>query len=175
MAELNKRSIIVCILLSIITLGIYGIYWTYLLVKNTRLLQNDDRSCVGEMLCLLFVPFYYLYWWYTRGEVVKKSLNEYGYTSTGSGIAYLILGIFGLNIVSMAIMQDDCNSFNENVKITRSLNPIACFIGTIIAMIAAVALWITSTRLDDGIYTLYGWICLIVCLVLAWLTNKTTG
>lgn len=101
------------ILLSIITFGIYGIYWMYLLVKNTRSIQKDTTSCTGEMLCLIFVPFYSLYWWYTRGEKVKQGFNEHDYASTGNGIVYLVLAIFGLSIVSMAIMQSDFNSLKS--------------------------------------------------------------
>ena len=113
MIQINKRSIVVCILLSIITFGIYGIYWLYLLVKNTRSIQKNTTSCTGEMLCLIFVPFYSLYWWYTRGEKVKQEFSQHNYASTGNGIVYLILAIFGLSIVSMAIMQSDFNSLKS--------------------------------------------------------------
>ena len=50
MTTINKRQIWVCILLSIITLGIYAIYWMYLLIKNVRILKQDDSSCTGEVL-----------------------------------------------------------------------------------------------------------------------------
>ncbi len=113
MIQINKRIIVVCILLSIITFGIYGIYWLYLLVKNTRSIQKNTTSCTGEMLCLMFVPFYSLYWWYTRGEKVKQEFSQHNYASTGNGIVYLILAIFGLSIVSMAIMQSDFNSLKS--------------------------------------------------------------
>ena len=107
---INKRKIGVCILLSIVTLGIYQIYWEYLLVKNTKAIRKDESSCTGEMLCLIFVPFYSLFWWFTRGKIVKDEFTKQGYSAIGNEIAYLILGIFGLGIVSMAIMQNDFNS-----------------------------------------------------------------
>ena len=113
MFQINKRSIGVCILLSIITLGIYEIYWLYLLVKNIRSIQKNTTSCTKEMLCLIFVPFYSLYWWYTRGEKVKQEFSQHNYASTGNGIVYLIFAIFGLSIVSMAIMQSDFNSLKS--------------------------------------------------------------
>ena len=113
MIQINKRSIVVCILLSIITFGIYGIYWLYLLVKNTRSIQKNTTSCTGEMLCLIFVPFYSLYWWYTRVEKVKQEFSQHNYASTGNGIVYLIFAIFGFSIVSMAIMQSDFNSLKS--------------------------------------------------------------
>ena len=110
MIPINKRNIATSILLSIVTFGIYLIYWEYLLVKNTRAIKKDESSCTGEMLCLIFVPFYSLYWWFTRGKTVKDEFANHGYSATGNEIAYLVLGIFGLSIVSMAIMQNDFNS-----------------------------------------------------------------
>ena len=61
------------------------------------------------MLCLIFVPFYSLYWWYTRGEKVRQGFAEHDYNATGGGV-YLVLAILGLSIVSMAIMQSNFNS-----------------------------------------------------------------
>ena len=113
MIPINKRKIGVCILLSFVTFGIYQIYWEYLLVKNTRAIRKDESSCTREMLCLVFVPFYSLFWWFTRGKVVKEKFSEHGCSATGNEIAYLILGIFGLAIVSMAIMQNDFNALSS--------------------------------------------------------------
>ena len=113
MIPISKRRIGICILLSFLTMGLYLIYWEYLLVKNTRAIQKDESSCAGEMLCLVFVPFYPLYWWFTRGKIVKDKFAEHGYSATGNEIAYLILGIFGLEIISLAIMQNDFNSLSS--------------------------------------------------------------
>ena len=119
MIPINKRKIWVSILLSIVTFGIYQIYWQYLLVKNIRAIQKDESSCTGEMLCLILIPFYFLFWWFTRGKIVKDKFAEHGYTASGNETAYLILGIFGLAIVSMAIMQNDFNSICS--ESTRSI------------------------------------------------------
>lgn len=109
----NKLSIGARIVLSIVTLGVLFIYWEYLLVKNTRAIQNDGSSCTGEVLCLVLVPFYNLYWWYTRGRIVKDKFIEQGYSAKGSEVAYLVLALFGLNIVAAAIMQTDFDSINS--------------------------------------------------------------
>lgn len=108
--SIYKKNIAVCIVLSIVTLGIYSIFWMYILVKNNRFIQKKTGNCLGEMLCLFFVPFYGLYWWYTRGEQMKNKYGELKQKTSGNGIVYLILSIFGLSIVSMAIMQNDFNS-----------------------------------------------------------------
>ena len=113
MIPISKRSIIICITLSIVTLGLFFIYWEYLLVKNIRAIQKNESSCSGEMLCLVLVPFYHLYWWFTRGKIVKDEFTKHGYSVSGNEMVYLILGIFGLNIVSAAIMQNDFNSLKS--------------------------------------------------------------
>lgn len=136
MVPINKRMIGTCIALSIVTFGIYFIYWEYLLVKNTRAIQKDGSSCTGEMLCLVLVPFYNLYWWFTRGKTVNEKLSKHGYTAKGNEIAYLVLGIFGLNIISAAIMQNDFNSLksestHSNQRSTRFKMPLWWLVASI--------------------------------------------
>ena len=111
-----KRRVGICILLSIVTLGIYAIYWQYLLVKNVRAIKGDDSSCTGEMLCLLFVPFYSYYWWFTRGDAVKNALLKKNHSVSGSGVIYLVLALFGLSIVAAAIMQNDFNNLPDTIE-----------------------------------------------------------
>jgi polar amino acid transport system ATP-binding protein len=122
MTPICKRNIGISILLSFVTFGIYFIYWEYLLVKNIRTLKNDTSSCTGEMLCLVLVPFYNLYWWYTRGKFVKDEFAANGASSAGNEITYLLLGIFGLAIISMAIMQNDFNSLELKSASDKSRN-----------------------------------------------------
>lgn len=123
MVPINKRKIGISILLYFVTFGIYKIYWDYFLVKNVRAIKKDESSCTGEMLCLEFVPFYSLYWWFTRGKFVKNSFVEQGYSARSNGILYLILGIFGLSIVSTAILQNDFNSLSTQSTQTIPKSP----------------------------------------------------
>jgi len=116
MVAINKRSIGVSIFLSIITLGIYAIYWQYLLLKNVKVIKHDLSSCTGEMLCLIFVPFYSLYWWYTRGESVKQEFSSRNHNVAGNGTIFLVLSLFGLGIVAIAIMQNDFNSLPSSTQ-----------------------------------------------------------
>ena len=129
-----KRRVGICILLSIVTFGIYAIYWQYLLVKNVRAIKGDDSNCTGEMLCLLFVPFYSLYWWFTRGDAVKKHLSDNCKFSSSSGALYLVLAIFGLSIVAAAIMQNDFNTLTnaaERKHASHASKPFAIVAGVL--------------------------------------------
>ncbi|MBQ7661299.1 MAG: DUF4234 domain-containing protein [Clostridia bacterium] len=116
MISINKRKIAVCILLTIITCGLYQIYWDYLLVKNIRAIKKDESSCVGEMLCLIFVPAYSFYWWYTRANTVKYEFTKHSYSFNSNSVLFLILEIFRLGIFSRIIMQSDFNSLPSETK-----------------------------------------------------------
>ena len=71
----HERRISTCILLYLF-LPFYDWYWKYVLIKNTKLLKNDNSSCKGELLCCIFVPFSNLYWWITRGRLVEKEFSK---------------------------------------------------------------------------------------------------
>ena len=144
-----------CILLSIITCGIYGIYWMYLLVKNTRSIQKNTDHCKGEMLCLIFVPFYSLYWWYTRGEKVRQGFAEHDYNATGGGVVYLVLAIFGLSIVSMAIMQSDFNSLKSETHSEQRSTKIGNTASRIISGAVAEVIMVAGYFVCEGIF-MYG-------------------
>lgn len=113
MIPVYKRKIWVCILLSLFTFGIYLVYWRYLMIKNTKSIKRDDSGCAGELLLMIFLPFYSVYWWYTRGNTVETEFSKHGYSASGNKIAYLLLLLFGLEIVALAIMQHDFNSLKS--------------------------------------------------------------
>lgn len=112
---INKSSVGACVLFSVISFGMFILYWQYLLVRNTKVIKNDDSSCAEEMLCWFLVPFYGVYWWFTRGRQVKETLAEYNHRVTGNEIIYLLFSLFGLTIISMAIMQKDFNSVPDEL------------------------------------------------------------
>ncbi len=105
-----KKNVAVCIIFSIVTFGIYLVYWQYKLVKNTRALRGDNKSSTAEFLLFAYVPFYHYYWFFTRGVAVKNSLKALNYPVCGDGWLYLLLDICRLGIVSIAIMQNDFNN-----------------------------------------------------------------
>ncbi|MBR0144869.1 MAG: DUF4234 domain-containing protein [Clostridia bacterium] len=110
MIPVYKRKIAPAIVFSFLTGGLWTLFWEYLLLKNTRAVKGDPSSPTGEYLCLILVPLYSWYWLYTRGETVAREFRKRGYPVTGNGKLYLLLGIFGLAIVALAIMQHDFNS-----------------------------------------------------------------
>ena len=112
---LEKKSIVACILLSIFTLGIYGLVWEYALCKKTRILNNEPADCAGEFLCLILVPFYSLYWFYTRGKKISTAAAARNVHLADNSALYLILGLFGFALVALAMIQNDFNTVADQL------------------------------------------------------------
>ena len=102
---MNKRNIFTSVVLSVLTGGVYAIYWYYFLIRNIKTMRGEDGSCTGELLCLIFVPFYSLYWWYNRGAFVQKKLQFYGYQSRVNKWKCFFLALFGLTLFARAELQ----------------------------------------------------------------------
>lgn len=108
---IQQRSIPVCIILSIITCGIYGIYWFICLTNDTNELVKEPGTSGGMafLFTLITCGIYGWYWMYKQGEKLDNAKNMRGIPSSNSGILYLILSVLGLGIVSYALMQDTIN------------------------------------------------------------------
>lgn len=103
-----RRSIPLAIIFTIITCGIYGIYWMIKLNDEVNYLSGETQATSGVVVFLLGIVtcgIYLFYWLYKMGERCDriKGMNS------SSGILYLILGLLGLSIVSYCLMQDTIN------------------------------------------------------------------
>lgn len=62
------------------------------------------------LLSIVTCNIYSWYWFYKAGELVNRASGARGGTQDQNrGILYLILSIIGLNIISMALIQDELN------------------------------------------------------------------
>jgi len=110
---MKQRNIGVCIILSIVTLGIYGIYWFICLNDDVvSLSEGKAYNTSGEIAFLLsFVTcgIYGYYWAYEMGKsmyIVNRENNEY---ASDNSILYLVLHFLGLGIVTYALVQNEIN------------------------------------------------------------------
>ncbi len=108
----SQKNIAVCIILSIITCGIYGLYWLYTLTEDLNTLYGDPTATSGGMVIvfsLLTCNIYQLYWLFKQGDRIDQIKTARGLPSGNSGILYLVLSLFGFSIVSWALMQSEIN------------------------------------------------------------------
>ena len=107
--NIQKRDLVKAIILSIVTCGIYGIYWFVKLTDELNAMTNHQHETSGGMCFLLSIVtcgIYTYYWAYKMG--VKKAARE-GNTTGSSPILYIALTFFGLGIVAYALIQDAMN------------------------------------------------------------------
>ena len=109
----QQRNIAVCIILTIVTCGIYGLYWFICLTDDTNTVYGQQGTSGGMALVLTLVTcgIYSWYWMYKQGDKLDDAKAARGMAGGNSGILYLILAIFGFGIVSYALMQDSLNKF----------------------------------------------------------------
>lgn len=109
---MNKRSVGVAILLSILTCGIYAIYWEISLVNDVNRVTHNENATSGGMtflLSLVTCGIYWLFWLYKSGQMIDDYRVSIGKSSSNKGILNIVLSLFGLGIVALAIIQSDVN------------------------------------------------------------------
>lgn len=107
---IKNRNIALAIEFTILTCGIYGIYWFITLTNNLNQLTPEDAYQTSGGMAFLFTlitcGIYGIYWNYKMGakvDVVK------GVEGGNSAILFLVLSLFGLGIVNYCIMQSTLN------------------------------------------------------------------
>ena len=112
LVRIERRNIAVCIVLTLVTCGIYGIYWIVCLTNDVNTVSGDVNGTSGGMVVLLTIVtcgIYGIYWAYKQGEKLDFTKNNRGIPSSNSGVLYLILQIFGFGIIAYALMQNELN------------------------------------------------------------------
>lgn len=110
---IQQRDIAVAIILSIVTCGIYNIYWFIKQVDDVNRAANDQNAFSGGVTFLLGMVtcgIYSLYWFYQAGKKMSYAQQVRNMpVKENLEILYLLLSLFGFGIVSMALIQNDLN------------------------------------------------------------------
>ena len=114
MQQIQERNIALYIVLSIVTCGIFGIYWYICLNDEINMVskeQNPTSGGVVFLLSLVTCGIYGIYWCYCMGKRLATAQQLAGKTpDTSLSTIYLLLSIFGLSIVAWALMQNELNT-----------------------------------------------------------------
>ncbi len=104
----RPRSIILSIILCFVTFGIYHLVWTAKITNDLNEMTEDRRSPSGGMVVFFSIitfGIYYLYWLFKMGN----KCDDVAQSNGSRGVVTLLLGLFGLSILSMAVMQSTIN------------------------------------------------------------------
>ena len=85
-AQIEERNIVVYLLLTLVTCGIFGIYWLVVMLKDIATFN------------------------YQMGKYMVKAGNNYNVKIEDNSILYLILSIIGFGIVNYCLVQNDLNT-----------------------------------------------------------------
>lgn len=114
----KSKNVGLCIVLSIITCGIYGLYWLVCMADDVNTVAKRPSGTSGGMVLLLTLVtcgIYGWYWLYKSGETMDLVRTEHGEGTGSLAILYLVLGILGVGIVSYALLQSELNKYATDV------------------------------------------------------------
>lgn len=109
-----NRNIALSIVLTIITCGIYGIYWFVVLTDEINREKEEYAAEMSGIACFLLslitCNIYGIYWAYKIGEKLDTIKSERGIpTGRDSNVLYLILELIGFNVIVLALAQNEFN------------------------------------------------------------------
>ena len=113
--KLPERNIVVCILLSLITCGIYSIYWFIVMTDESNMVSDEQTASGGTafLFTIITCGIYFYYWNYKMGQKLHQAGQKYNKPIGDNSIVYLLLSIFGLGIINYCIIQSDLNRFSK--------------------------------------------------------------
>lgn len=96
----NSRSLAMWIVLTIVTCGIYGYYFTYKLAQDLNTMcEGDGESTPGLLafilLSLVTCGFYSYYWYYKIGNRLQANAPRYGLVFQENGTTILLWQFIG--------------------------------------------------------------------------------
>ena len=104
--SIQQRNIVTSILLTLITCGIYGIYWVIMMAREAVSVKDPADSGILEIVLMLFLPFL---GFFMAEKKLAEGCAEKGIEHSDNSILYLILGLLGLGIVNYCMLQNDLN------------------------------------------------------------------
>ena len=113
--KISKREIVLSIILTFITCGIYGIYWFIVMTDDANKVNNENGTSGGMafLFTLLTCGIYSIYWNYKMGQRLYEAGQKHGKAISDNSVLYLVLTFLGLGIVNYCLIQSDLNKFAE--------------------------------------------------------------
>lgn len=111
-----KKNIVTCIILTVITCGIYGIVWFINLTDDIGYLSEDEKlnGAKAFIYTIITCGIYGFFWAYNVGKGIEKAQEKRNLPATDNSAIFIILQLCGLGIITCCIAQDEINKMVEN-------------------------------------------------------------
>ncbi|MDL2229517.1 DUF4234 domain-containing protein [Treponema sp. OttesenSCG-928-L16] len=101
---IKKRSLALYIIFSIITFGIYSLYWIYAIARDMNQLCAGDGKKTRGLAFFFFVGIitlgiYNIVWYFMLGDRLQDTAPRYGLSFKESGTAVILWMILGSFII----------------------------------------------------------------------------
>ena len=116
----KEKSIGLCVVLSLVTCGIYGIYWLYTIARDLNDLcesQNQEKGAEPGLVVVLSIVtcgIYSLYYLWKAGKMVSSLTRSNGQHPSDDSIVLMVLSLLQLSLVSYCILQSHINGFAKD-------------------------------------------------------------
>ena len=111
-----NKNIALSIVLSIVTCGIYGLYWLCTMNDDANIVSGETSDQSGIMVIILTIitcGIYGFYWNYKMGKKLYTAGQRNNKDISDNSIIYLILSLFGFGIINYCLIQNDLNKFSN--------------------------------------------------------------
>ena len=113
-AQDGIQGVGLAILLTLVTCGIYGLYWQYKQMQTLNAwLRNEEFSFLTWFfLTIITCGIFSVYYEYKMARGINEVQANNGFrVKNDLAVISLLLAIFGLGFVSLAIQQAEINGF----------------------------------------------------------------
>lgn len=110
-SQVLRREIAISLILSLVTCGIYAIYWFIVMTDDVNKVSNENGTsgAMAFVFSLLTCGIYTYFWNYKMGKQMHEAGRKNGIEIADNSILYLVLSLFGLGIVNYCLIQNDLN------------------------------------------------------------------
>ncbi|HXT00503.1 MAG TPA: DUF4234 domain-containing protein [Elusimicrobiota bacterium] len=108
----HRIDVAVGIILSVVTCGLYNIYWNYrqMDAMNALLGRQEFDFAKWAILTLITCGIYHIYYEYRMGNELQAWLTQNGRpVNPHLALTGLVLSMFGLTVVADAVYQHELN------------------------------------------------------------------
>lgn len=110
----DEESLLVNIALWVLSGSLFGFVWQYLVISSVDKFDKVKNKMLHYILGII-IPLYYGVTAYKLNKKIVNKLRRLGHTVKDLSILHLILGLCGLNIISLILMQKQLNNLLKDL------------------------------------------------------------